>query len=330
MHMRKRSCALCAAGVTAHVTQGLTSYQHKGTFEAPLNPDCGVQPMEKNGIQLRSQQQLQPQQNTQSIASASALLPDEATLTTIERLSDYVIESGEYAKRFRNKAQAVMVMLRGHNLGISFDSAIDHVFVVHGKTGISGQLMLRLIYERVPGAIVEFDDSVDRSKKCVVKMGRPGHKPQQFSFSIEEADAAGITRNRDGSPNMVWKAYREDMLRWRAVSRGARIVFPDAIQGCWLQSELAEIKTHEDSPDEVEVPRVVSVDVDHVYTRDELTEVLKSFNRATGNRWSYHMARQELLGIKKDKGDPLTADEINRLCHTILGYLDNRDGGNHE
>lgn len=283
-------------------------------------PETAQENMEKS---IATKSQVQPA----TTAPTGTLLPDQQTLSTIEKLSDYVIESGEYQKRFRNRAQAVMVMLRGHNLGISFDAALDHVYVVQGKTGISGQLMLRLIYERVPNAIVDFDDSVDKSKICVVRMGRPGKKTQEFSFSIEEADAAGVTRNRDGSPNMVWKAYRQDMLRWRAVARGARVVFPDAIQGCWLQSELAEIRTAEPPPESIQ-PQVVQVEADDVEEsssesdRDRLKRLLKQYNHTHGVRLSYRKAAEELIGVIVKQGEDLEPEHVHMLCDFLSGTME--------
>lgn len=281
--------------------------------------------MNKTEIQLRDR----PAEVAHTRPTPGNLLPDPDTLATIERLSEYVMESGEYAKRFRNKAQAVMVMLRGNNLGITFDAALDHVYVVHGKTGISGQLMLRLIYERVQGAKVEFDNSVDVSKICVVTMARPGHSPQKFSFSIEEADAAGITRNRDGSPNTVWKAYRQDMLRWRAVARGARVVFPDAIQGCWLQSELAESQSEPvhyiPATAIVQDGRKVTGEHEEAdppgYSKDDMKRLLKEYNHQYNCRLSYRKACEELIGLIIPKGQELSADDSHALCEFLSGAL---------
>lgn len=272
-----------------------------------------------------TQLQLKERSSAAIQTQSGSLLPDARTLETVERLAEYVIDSGEYAKRFRNKAQAIMVMLRGHNLGITFDSALDHVYVVHGKTGISGQLMLRLIYERVPGATVTFDTTNDLSKVSVVTMCRPGGTPQVFSFSIEEAEAAGVTRNRDGSPNTVWKAYRQDMLRWRAVARGARVVFPDAIQGCWLQSELTEQSAPPEAPaytgSAVEVEVVKESHAASKYDREDMKRLLKAYNHKYGCRLSYRQACEELIGLVVPKDIALGDDEINALCEFLSGAL---------
>lgn len=179
--------------------------------------------------------------------SGAELLPSLETLATIERLSRYVIQSGQFKKRFINEAQVIVTLLKGHDLGITFADSLEHVYVVNGKPGVSGQLMLRLIYSRVRNPqnepMVEFAELTD--KKATVRMRRPGGDWVSRSFTIEEATKAGLLYNwkeKDGQrqkvENFVWHAYRQDMLLWRAVARCARIVFSDAIGGVYFYDEL--------------------------------------------------------------------------------------------
>lgn len=179
--------------------------------------------------------------------SGAELLPSFETLGMIERLSDYVISSGQFKKRFTNKAQVVVTLLKGHDLGISFADALEHVYVVNGKPGVSGQLMLRLIYSRVrnPNSepLVEFSEV--GVEKATVRMRRPGQEWVERSFTIAEAATAGLLYHWKGDgddrkkvENFVWHAYRQDMLLWRAVARCARIVFSDAIGGVYFYDEL--------------------------------------------------------------------------------------------
>lgn len=259
----------------------------------------------------------------------SSLLPDGETLRTVERLAKYILDSGEYSNRFKNEAQAIMVILRGHNLGITFDAAIDHVFCIHGKTGISGQLMLRLIYERVPSAVIDFEETENPQEIASVTMSRDGKAPRTFSFSIKEAEAAGLTKNP------VWRAYREDMLRWRAVSRGARLIFPDAIQGCWLSDELrgSSIKK-EDLPTNYRSsgkPEGASVSPEpepdahescRNYTREQMRDLLQRYNERYQTKHSYKTAALELIGLILEDGQKFTQEEVNALCDIMSGALE--------
>lgn len=181
--------------------------------------------------------------------TGAELLPSGETLTTIERLARYVMKSGQFTKRFTNEAQVIVTLLKGHDLGISFADALEHVYVVNGKPGVSGQLMLRLIYSRVrhkaDESLVEFREC--NAKKATVAMRRPGQAWVERSFTVEQAKDAGLLQTwkdkaggggREKVDNFVWKAYREEMLLWRAVAKCARIVFSDAIGGVYFYDEL--------------------------------------------------------------------------------------------
>lgn len=255
--------------------------------------------------------------------SPTSLLPGKDTLAVVDQLASIVIASGEF-KRFRNKEQAMMTMLKGNSLGIGFTDALEHVYVINGKAGISGQLMLRLIYERCPGGVVEFVRSDE--KECIVNMGRPGQKPVPFSFSLEEASKAGLLKSKDGGKNFVWHAYTQDMLRWRAVARGARAIFTDCIQGCYLEDELrsgpdinsnvTKITYGEDGPeqeivyDEGEAPVSKPVEAKAKPKPEKKTAqrrgfgqlkmrcqgLLRKYNHFTGQKLSYKAALSELMG----------------------------------
>lgn len=180
--------------------------------------------------------------------NGAELLPSFETLKTIERLANYVVRSGQFTKRFKNEAQVIVTLLKGHDLGISFADALEHVYVVNGKPGVSGQLMLRLIYSRVRNPqnqpLVEFREMT--KAKATVAMRRPGQDWVERTFTIEQANDAGLLqtwKDKDGGgrekvDNFVWKAYREEMLLWRAVAKCARIVFSDAIGGVYFYDEL--------------------------------------------------------------------------------------------
>ncbi len=52
-------------------------------------------------------------------------------------------------------------------------------------------------------------------------------------FSIDDAKRAGIYREGTG-----WTKYPRNMLFARALSNLARMLFPDVIQGCYVEGEL--------------------------------------------------------------------------------------------
>lgn len=166
--------------------------------------------------------------------------------------------SGLLPKAIDTPEKALAIALTGKELGLKPMESLHGLYIVQGKVSLSAQLMLRLIYERVPGATINVLESDD--KVCQVEMARPNHKPQYFSFTAEEAQ-------RNGSFNKpIWKTHTATMLRWAAIRTGARIVFADAIAGCYMPDEL------EHEPKEQHQPKRVQKAVDPKAIPEKTTE----------------------------------------------------------
>ena len=120
--------------------------------------------------------------------------------------------------------QAMVIALKGKEIGIPMMQAFSHIHVISGKPTVSAELMLALIFRNCPGAQVHYIET--SSKACTLEASRPGGKPSKFSFTIEDAQSAGLLNNP------TWKKYPSAMLRARAISTMARALFPDAIMGC--------------------------------------------------------------------------------------------------
>ena len=155
--------------------------------------------------------------------------PDEWVL--LQRQCEAFIRSGFLPPHIKNVQQAVTIAVKGRELGIPPMQAFSSITVISGKPALSAELMLALIYQRVPGAQVHFVETTDIVAK--VEATRPGGKGQTFSFTIEDAKQAGLVK-----PNSPWIKYPAAMLRARVISAMARAVFPDAIMGCYTPEEL--------------------------------------------------------------------------------------------
>lgn len=143
-----------------------------------------------------------------------------AKLAKVAALSTYTKQS---------EVQAMFVMLKGFELGISPMQALDGIQVIQGKTTVSPQLMLALINRSGQLEDIKIDGD---AKVCTVMMKRVGRSPHTETFSMENAKAMGLA-DKDN--------YRKQpavMLKWRAVSACARIVFSDVIQGLYTPEEM--------------------------------------------------------------------------------------------
>lgn len=156
---------------------------------------------------------------------------DEWTL--LKEQAKMAIVSGLLPKHIVKPEQAVIIAMKGKELGIPFMQAMSGITVIQGKPALSAELMLALIYRNVPGAQINFlTDPEKAHTECAVEMARPHGKPQRFKFTLEDAKRAGLLSNPS------WTKYPAAMLRARTVSAAARAVFPDAIMGCYTPEEI--------------------------------------------------------------------------------------------
>lgn len=146
--------------------------------------------------------------------------------STLAQMADIATSSG-YVKV--NKAQAMFIMLKGTELGISPLQALDGINIIQGKPTISPALMLALINRSSELQDIKIDS---QDNECVVTMIRKNRTAHTERFSMADAKKMGL----DGKDNYLKQA--KTMLKWRAVSACARIVFPDVIQGVYTPEEM--------------------------------------------------------------------------------------------
>lgn len=132
-------------------------------------------------------------------------------------------------------AKAITIAIKGKEIGIPPLQAFSSITVIKGKPCLSSELMLALVFQRCKGAKVTFKTPPEKQhEECTVEMQRPDGNPQLFRFTIADAKAAGLLAN----PGGAWGKYPAAMLRARAVSAGARAVFPDCTMGCYTPEEM--------------------------------------------------------------------------------------------
>lgn len=170
--------------------------------------------------------------------SQALALIDDGQYTLMSKLAKIAAMSG-YTQN--NEMQAMFIMLRGFELGISPMQSLDGIQVIKGKTVVSPQLMLALINRS--GQLEDMQMDGD-AKSYSVTMTRKGRSPHTETFTMEHAKAMGLA----GKDN--WNKQPATMLKWRAVSACARVVYPDIIGGMYFPEEMgAEVS--EDASGEI-------------------------------------------------------------------------------
>lgn len=172
--------------------------------------------------------------------------------TAWRRLKDEAqmfIEAGCLPTNITKPQQAMVIILKGRELGIPPMASLSSVFLIKGTPAISAQLMLGLCYRDVPGFQYEIQENSE--KKAKVRMRRnPNAKWEEFEFTIDEAKAAGLPFVSQRGESTNWTKYPKRMLLHRAVSFGCRSVCPDAVLGSYTPEEAEEIPDRDVTPPE--------------------------------------------------------------------------------
>lgn len=155
-------------------------------------------------------------------------------ITAIEKTAKHFLTSGLF-KDLRSVSQAVVKILKGRELGIGPYSSIDCINVIQGKLVINANLLAALIRKskRYDYKITELT-----SKSCSIVITddkQPLHPTH--TFTIEDANAAGLTRNQ------TYKAYPRNMLFARCISNASRFHCPDVTHGVYVPEDFPDQET---------------------------------------------------------------------------------------
>lgn len=152
------------------------------------------------------------------------------SLPELMNLGKILQPTGLLPGHIRTPEQAVAIMLKGQELFVPPMYAMSNIIVIKGKPTANAELMAALIYRDHGDDALDFVEST--ADRCTIAYKRrTASQRRQFTFTMQEAKAAGLT---DGN----WKSYPGAMLRARCISAVARMAFPDSIGGMYTPDEL--------------------------------------------------------------------------------------------
>jgi len=172
------------------------------------------------------------------VMPSESLLPTEHTYQAIERAAKLAL-SGAVAlpKELNTSDKVAAVMLYGWELGLKPMTALQHLYIVHGRVQPSAQVMAGLLEARTD-ARIRVVESTD--KKCTLRLVWPSrHIDETWSCDWAEVQRAGL----DKDASSAWAKYPRDKLVWHTTKRILRIYAPDVINGLVgpvIGDELAE------------------------------------------------------------------------------------------
>lgn len=152
------------------------------------------------------------------------------------RLATQLAKSDLVPSQLQGKPSNVfLVLLRGHELGLSPTQALGAINVIDGKTVDSAQLMIARVMR---DASCEYFRCVESSELGATwacrRVGWPDGVEDCATFTIEDAKRAGLYdkgKTQWAKENNNWHRWPEEMCSWRAASKLAKRCFPDITLG---------------------------------------------------------------------------------------------------
>lgn len=173
-----------------------------------------------------------------TLANQANTIPLGAEFQTMKELAKMAVSSGLIPSSINTPEKALIIMLKARELGVPPMQGFSSIGVINGKPAMSAELMLALLYRNIPGFVCNFIETTDQ--KCVIEAKRPGGKATKFSFTMADAQAAGLAGKGP------WKTYPTAMLRARCTSAMARAMGPDALSGVvYTPEELGAVVDEE-------------------------------------------------------------------------------------
>ena len=155
------------------------------------------------------------------MADNKALMISDEFKTMVE-VSLALFESQYFSKEVKNKAQALVKVMAGAEVGIPPFASMSGIYIVNGKPTLGSNLVATLVKN---DARYDYKVRTNNNTECSIAWFENSAPVGISGFTIEEARTAGLA-TKD-----VWQKYPSDMLFARALTRGARRFAPGIFGG---------------------------------------------------------------------------------------------------
>jgi len=238
----------------------------------------------------------------------TGLMKSQGWLTTLEQ-ADYLVKSQFLPKAINTKEKAVAVMMMGQELGIGPMQSFQGIDIIEGKPAVSPKL--RLALAKKSGVLESFNIKFNQQgTACTVSGKRKGEEQHSVTFSMDDANKAGLTKKFN------WSAYQRNMLQWRAVGYFLDAVCPDICGGYCSADELGAVTDADgravDSPPQVINPEPPSpVSAPEQPKDDEIIDAPIIEKPAAPAAPPAQTATEQTASTGKGKGNGMTATIMN-------------------
>ena len=160
------------------------------------------------------------------------------------------LQKSGYFSDVKSEAQAIVKVMAGQELGLAPFTSMSGIHIIQNKPVLGSNIMATLVKNdpRYDYHVIQCDN-----KACVLEWFEDGKSVGEAGFTIQEAQAAGLTTKDN------WKKYTSDMLFARAISRGARRFAPGIFGGAPVYTP-DEIGVDTDEDGYIDAKSVVTVE----------------------------------------------------------------------
>lgn len=175
--------------------------------------------------------------NTLQVAAKQQFDLSPQTFDQALTFAKYLADSDMVPKQYRGKAGDCLIAMQwGFEIGLKPLQALQSIAPINGKPNLYGDAGKALLLNA--GCEIDEDsaEAIKANGRARCKITRPGRKPVERTFSIENAKTAGLW-NKDGP----WRQYPERQLAWRAFWFAARDAAADLLRGMGGAEEALDI-----------------------------------------------------------------------------------------
>lgn len=218
-----------------------------------------------------------------------------------KELAQIFMKSGLIPNQLNTAEKVLVCMFKSQELGLPPLEGLNGMAVINGKVTLQGNLLLGLINRsnKAKKIIIEEHDNY-----CEVTMSRRDYEFEYtFSFSMDEAKKAGLLDKQ------IWKQYPKTMLKWRAVSGCARVVFSDIIGGLYTPEEIISISDNV----EAKIDENEDIQVFEIANRKQQESKLKQESKIKTEEIKEDSAQPVSLFTRTDENGEITCDAIEKI-----------------
>jgi 5'-3' exonuclease len=149
------------------------------------------------------------------------------------------LHKSQLYRKFMNADAIMAVVLRGRALGLDMTTSLDVFHVIEGKPTLSAMAIVGLC---LTSGRAEYFDPIEFESdvRATWETKRVGREAKRLTYTIEDAELAGLTRpTKNGQPSN-WVKRPRPMLRKQAAVELARLVYPDVVSNIYSPDEMTD------------------------------------------------------------------------------------------